>query len=73
MNAELFQPHTLSSPIQSLDQTMFAVRVGEILATEKIEFDMDTLDVYVKANYPDLRKCINTWSNESPNWQVRKP
>ena len=39
---------------------MFAVRVGEILATEKIEFDMDTLDVYAQANYPDLRKCINT-------------
>ena len=37
---------------------MFAVRVGEILANEKIEFDMDTLDVYARNIH--LRKCINT-------------
>ena len=34
---------------------MFAARVGEILATEKIEFDMDTLDV-CSTNYPRLEK-----------------
>jgi hypothetical protein len=27
---------------------------------ESIEFDLDTLDTYVKATYPDLRKCINS-------------
>jgi DNA polymerase III delta prime subunit len=59
--------------IKSLDQTMFAVRVGEILATEKIEFDMDTLDVYVKANYPDLRKCINTCQMNSQTGKLEKP
>jgi DNA polymerase III delta prime subunit len=26
---------------------------------ETIEFDLDTLDTYVSAAYPDLRKCIN--------------
>ena len=27
---------------------------------EEIEFDLDTLDSYVRATYPDLRKCLNT-------------
>ena len=59
--------------IKSLDQTMFAVRVGEILANEKVEFDMDTLDIYVKANYPDLRKCINTCQMNSQTNKLEKP
>jgi DNA polymerase III delta prime subunit len=33
--------------------------VATILVTEGIEFDLDTLDTYVKVSYPDLRKCIN--------------
>jgi hypothetical protein len=33
--------------------------VATILVTEDIEFDLDTLDLYVKVAYPDLRKCIN--------------
>ena len=31
----------------------------EILITEGVT-DLDILDTYVKATYPDLRKCINT-------------
>jgi hypothetical protein len=27
---------------------------------EAVEFDLDTLDSYVRATYPDLRKCLNT-------------
>jgi len=59
--------------IQKLDVTMFSVRVGEILANEKIEFDMDTLDIYVKANYPDLRKCINTCQMNSQTGTLATP
>jgi replication factor C small subunit len=33
--------------------------MATILVTESVEFDLDTLDSYVKATYPDLRKCIN--------------
>ena len=43
-----------------IDQTEFTARVAEILITENVEFDLDTLDSYVKAYYPDLRKTINT-------------
>ena len=42
-----------------LDQTEFTARVATILVDENIEFDLDTLDNYVKVAYPDLRKCIN--------------
>jgi DNA polymerase III delta prime subunit len=46
--------------IEKTDQTEFTARVATILVDENIEFDLDTLDTYVKATYPDLRKCINT-------------
>jgi len=45
---------------EKIDQTEYTARVAEILITENIEFDLDVLDSYVKAYYPDLRKCINT-------------
>ena len=45
---------------EKIDQTEYTARVAEILINEGVEFDLDTLDSYVKAYYPDLRKCINT-------------
>ena len=49
-----------SMHIGKIDQTEFTARVAEILITEDIQFDLDSLDTYVKAYYPDLRKCIGT-------------
>lgn len=46
--------------ISKVDQTEFTTRIATILLTENINFDLDTLDTYVKGTYPDLRKCINT-------------
>ena len=45
--------------VEKTDQTEFTARVATILVTEGVEFDLDTLDTYVKITYPDLRKCIN--------------
>lgn len=45
--------------VEKTDQTEFTARVATILVTENVEFDLDTLDVYIKVAYPDLRKCIN--------------
>lgn len=45
--------------IERIDQTEFTARVATILVEENVEFDLDTLDNYVKVAYPDLRKCIN--------------
>ena len=45
--------------IAKTDQVEFTARVAEILITEGVTFDLDVLDTFVKATYPDLRKCIN--------------
>lgn len=45
--------------ITKTDQTEFTARVATILVAENVEFELDTLDTYVKIAYPDLRKCIN--------------
>ena len=45
--------------IEKTDHTEFTARAATVLVTEGIDFDLDTLDSYVKATYPDLRKCLN--------------
>ena len=45
--------------IERIDQTEFTARGAEIVLTEGVTPDLDILDTYVKATYPDLRKCIN--------------
>jgi replication factor C small subunit len=45
--------------VERTDQTEFTARVATILVEENVDFDLDTLDMYVKVAYPDLRKCIN--------------
>ncbi len=45
--------------VEKTDQTEFTARIATILVSENIEFDLDILDTYVRATYPDLRKCIN--------------
>jgi replication factor C small subunit len=44
---------------EKIDATEFTARVATILVEEGVEFDLDTLDNYVRVTYPDLRKCIN--------------
>jgi DNA polymerase III delta prime subunit len=45
--------------IEKTDKTEYTARVATILVNEGVDFDLDTLDTYVLAAYPDLRKCIN--------------
>lgn len=61
-------PQRIIKPLQSRFQVFkidksdivdYTSRVATVLISENIEFDLDTLDTYVKAAYPDLRKCIN--------------
>lgn len=51
--------------IHKQDQTEFTARAATVLVTEGIEFDLDTLDSYVRATYPDLRKCLNLVQSNS--------
>lgn len=57
----------------SIDKTEFTARAATILVEENIEFDLDTLDTYVKAVYPDLRKCINLLQQHSVDGKLTTP
>lgn len=59
--------------IQSLDRTEFTARLAEILVTEGVEVDLETLDLYVGAGYPDLRKTINLTQQNSQEGVLKKP
>lgn len=41
------------------DMTEFTARAATVLVNEQVDFDLDVLDTYVRATYPDLRKCLN--------------
>lgn len=59
--------------ILKLDEKMFAGRILTILEKEGIEFDGPTVVTYVKATYPDLRKCINTCQMNSQTGKLITP
>ena len=59
--------------IERVDITEFTSRVATILIEENIEFDLDTLDVYVKVAYPDLRKTIQLVQQNSQDGKLIAP
>lgn len=75
-------PHKIIPAIHSRCQTFhvdktdlveYTARAATILVEEGIGFDLDTLDTYVKACYPDLRKCINMLQQNCLNGQLLSP
>lgn len=56
-----------------LDRGDFDVRAATILVAEGVEFDLETLDTYVRATYPDLRKCINSLQQNVSNSKLSLP
>jgi len=59
--------------IEKIDTTEFTARIATVLVTEGVEIDIDTLDSYVKATYPDLRKCINLVQMNSVDGKLVRP
>lgn len=59
--------------IEKVDHTEFTARAATVLVTEGVEFDLDTLDSYVKATYPDLRKCLNLLQMNSVDSKLKAP
>jgi len=59
--------------IERVDITEFTARMATVLVTEGVEFDLDTLDTYVKATYPDLRKCLNMCQMNSQEGRLTAP
>lgn len=59
--------------VEKVDINEFTARVATILISENIKFDLDTIDTFVKATYPDLRKCINMIEMNSINGSLNIP
>lgn len=59
--------------IEKLDVTEFTARIATIGITEGVELDLETLDTYVQANYPDLRKAINAVQQNVVDGVLLKP
>ncbi len=59
--------------IEQLDENDYIIRLGQILDNENIKFDIPTLKLYVKALYPDLRKCINMCQMNSQTGELLSP
>lgn len=59
--------------IERVDITEFTARMATVLMTEKIQFDLDVLDTYIKATYPDLRKCLNICQMNSVSGELLPP
>lgn len=75
-------PHKIIAPLHSrlqgfhitkTDHTEFTARAATVLVTENVQFDLDVLDTYVKATYPDLRKCLNLLQQNSTNGTLVVP
>lgn len=75
-------PHKIIAPLHSrcqgfhitkTDHTEFTARVATVLLEENVVFDMDVLDSYVKATYPDLRKCLNLVQPNSQSGTLAAP
>ena len=58
---------------KNLNEDDFILRVGRILASEEIDFEVDTLKSFVKAHYPDLRKTINSVQQASATGKLIMP
>jgi len=59
--------------IEKVDHTEFTARAATVLVTEGVEFDLDVLDSYVKATYPDLRKCLNLLQMNTVENKLKRP
>jgi replication factor C small subunit len=59
--------------IEKLDTTDFTARIAEICVTEGVDIDLETLDTYVQATYPDLRKCINLVQQNVVDGVLQRP
>lgn len=59
--------------IAKTDITEFTARAATVLVTENIDFDLETLDTYIRVTYPDLRKCLNQLQVNSSSGKLVPP
>jgi|TARA_B110000503_G_scaffold24486_1_gene38730 replication factor C small subunit len=59
--------------INKLDINEFTARIATICIAEGVDCDLDTLDTYVQATYPDLRKAINLTQQNVVDGHLQRP
>ena len=59
--------------IEKLDINEFTARIATICIQENVQLDGETLDTYVQATYPDLRKAINLVQQNVVEGILQKP
>ena len=59
--------------IEKVDHTEFTARAATVLVSENATFELDVLDSYVKATYPDLRKCLNLLQMNTVDGKLKSP
>lgn len=59
--------------IAKTDRVEFTARAATVLVNEGIEFDLDTLDSYIRVTYPDLRKTLNQLQVNSGTGTLQAP
>lgn len=59
--------------VDKTDITEFTARAATVLMNETVEFDLDVLDSYIRATYPDLRKCLNLLQSNSNTGKLTDP
>jgi DNA polymerase III delta prime subunit len=56
-----------------IDQVEYTARAATVLVEEGVDFELDVLDTYVKAVYPDLRKCLNLLQQNTVDGKLINP
>lgn len=59
--------------IEKIDTNEFTARVAKVMLEESVKFEIDILDSYVKATYPDLRKCLNLAQMNTVDGALQSP
>ena len=59
--------------IEKIDTNEFTARVAKAMLEESVKFEIDILDSYVKATYPDLRKCLNLAQMNTVDGSLQSP
>jgi len=59
--------------VERTDMTEYTARAATVLVEEGVDFELDTLDGYVKVAYPDLRKCLQLLQQNSQEGKLNPP
>lgn len=75
-------PYKIIAPLRSrcveihcnkLDVEEFQLRAADILVQNNVEFELEDLDSYIRAAYPDMRKMINYLQENSIEGKLQSP